>query len=292
MKFIGTGVALVTPFKGKKVNFDVLKDLLDFHIKNGTDYLVILGSTAEAATLSLKEKKQIIDFVVKHVNKSIPVVVGSGSNDTAASIVFSKHAEKAGADGLLVVTPYYNKPSQKGLIAHFKAIAKKTSLPIILYNVPSRTAVNLEAKTTFELSKIGNIVGIKEASGNLEQVKQIIDLCGKDFVVLSGNDEQTLDVLKLGGHGTISVTANIIPGPLSSMIRAYHSGKNIDEEFKRFLPLHDAMFIETNPIVVKRALEHMGFMVGIPRLPLLKLEAKHDKILKEVLEKYKLVTYD
>ncbi|MBN3490447.1 4-hydroxy-tetrahydrodipicolinate synthase [Acholeplasma equirhinis] len=291
MNFTGVGVALVTPFIKNKVNYDVLKELLDFHMQNGTDYVVLLGSTAEAATMSLKEKKALIEFAVSYVNKRIPLVVGTGTNDTKASISFSKLTQKLGADGLLVVTPYYNKPSQKGLVAHFKKIAQSVSIPVILYNVPSRTGINMEAKTVFELSKVSNIIGIKEASGNLNQVAEIIKLCGPNFVVLSGNDDQTLDVLKMGGHGTISVTANIIPAILSSLVRLYKVGNNVDKEFLELNDLNQILFIETNPVPVKAALNHMGFNCGKPRLPLLPIEKKNDKMLVEVLKKYQLVNH-
>ncbi len=285
----GVGVALVTPFKGSKVNYDVLKELLDFHLTQKTDFLVILGSTAEAATLSLTEKKKIIEFVVKYIDKRIPIMVGSGTNDTKTTTSLSKMAEKLGADALLVVTPYYNRPTQKGLIAHYKYVAKHVSIPIMLYNVPSRTSCNILPETVFELSKIENIIGIKEASGDLKQIFDVIKLTGKSFLVYSGNDDQTLDVLKLGGQGVISVTGNIIPGALKSLIEEFKKGLYMDEQFSHYNKLHDSMFIETNPIPVKRALEFMGFLVGSPRLPLLKLEKKHDKILLEVLKQYDLV---
>ncbi len=221
MTFKGSGVALVTPFTGKKVNYEVLQSLLDFHLKEKTDFLVILGSTAEAATLSINEKKQIIDFVIPYINHRIPVVVGTGSNDTRQTISFSKYAKNAGADGLLVVTPYYNKPTQKGLIAHYKAVAKSVDLPIIVYNVPGRTGVNMTPETNLELSKIKNIYGNKEASGDLNQIKRIIEIVPKDYVIFSGNDDQLLDVLKLGGKGIISVSANIIPGVIQQQIKDY-----------------------------------------------------------------------
>lgn len=289
IKLEGLGVALVTPFKGTKVNYDVLKDLLDFHIKEKTNFLVILGSTAEAATLSLIEKKRIIEFVVSYVNRRIPIMVGTGTNDTKTTISLSLIAQKAGADALLVVTPYYNRPTQKGLIAHYKLVAKKVSLPILIYNVPSRTACNILPKTVIELSKIANIIGIKEASGDLKQIFEIIKHTSNDFLVYSGNDDQLLDTLKLGGHGIISVTGNIIPSVIRKQINDFKLGLNIETEFERYLNLHHAMFIETNPIPVKRALEFMGFNVGNPRLPLLKLEKKHDKILLETLKSYQLV---
>ena len=288
-KFTGSGVALVTPFKGSKVNYDVLRNLLDFHLEHETDFLVILGTTAETPTLTSKEKKDIISFVVGYVNKRIPIMVGTGSNDTKQTIAFSRIAQRLGADGLLVVTPYYNKPMQSGLLAHFKAVAKAIKLPIMLYNVPSRTGVNLEVDTVKKLSQIKNIIGIKEASGDLVQVKSIIEKTGDDFIVLSGNDDQVYDVLSLGGHGTISVTANIIPLATSMLIQNFRAGIDNKDAFLRYNALHDMMFIESNPIPVKRALEHLGFEVGKPRLPLTGLGAKHNRMLVEVLKTYKLV---
>lgn len=287
--FEGSGVALVTPFVGKKVNYDVLKQLIDFHLKEGTDYLVILGSTAESATLTVSEKKAIMDFVITYVNKRIKVVVGTGTNDTRQTIMLSKYAKNAHADGLLVVTPYYNKPTQKGLIAHYKAVAKAVDLPIIVYNVPSRTGVNLLPETHVELSRIKNIVGVKEASGNLAQIKDIIHQVPKDYVVLSGNDDQLYDVLVLGGKGVISVSANIIPKVVANHVKDFLSGKDIEASFRSYVPLHQALFIETNPVPVKQALEYMGYEVGKPRLPLVKMEKKHQKQLLDILKAYKLV---
>lgn len=291
-KFTGSGVALVTPFKGAKVNYDVLRSLLDFHLENETDFLVILGTTAETPTLTSKEKKDIITFVVAYVGKRIPIMVGTGLNDTKQTISFSRTVQRLGADGLLVVTPYYNKPTQNGLLAHFKAVAKSINLPIMLYNVPSRTGVNMDVKTVVRLSKVNNIIGVKEASGNLEQVQSIIEQTTEDFIVLSGNDDQVYDVLKLGGHGTISVTANIIPLTTSLLIQNFRSGIDNKDAFMKFDELHQMMFIESNPIPVKRALEHLGFTVGKPRLPLTRLGAKHNRMLVEILKKYKLVNHD
>lgn len=288
--FKGLGVALVTPFKGAKVDYDVLKDLLYFHVKNGTDFLVILGSTGEAQTLSLKEKKDIIKFSVDTVGNQIPIMVGTGTNDTKESIKLSRLAESYGAKGLLVVTPYYNKPPQRGLIKHFETIAKSTNLPVMLYNVPSRTGINLFVESVKKLSKNPKIIGIKEASGDLEQVKKIIDQTHKDFIVLTGNDDQLYETLKLGGDGAISVTGNLVPKELKHLIMNH---KHLNEtDFIKYNDLHQSMFIETNPIPVKAALIHMGFEVGSPRLPLVKIDKKHDKLLIEALKKYKLVKHD
>ncbi|WP_025724715.1 4-hydroxy-tetrahydrodipicolinate synthase [Acholeplasma granularum] len=291
-QFTGSGVALVTPFKGSKINFEVLKNLLDFHLDNETDFLVILGTTAETPTLSLKEKKAIIEFVVKYIDKRIPIMVGTGSNDTKSTISFSRIAQKLGADGILVVTPYYNKPTQSGLLAHYKSIAKAINLPLMMYNVPSRTGVNMLPETVKKLSKIKNIIGTKEASGNLNQVKQIIDETHEDFIVLSGNDDQVYDVLKLGGDGTISVTANIIPLTTSLLISNYRSGIENETAFRKYDDLHQMMFIESNPIPVKKALEHLGFEVGKPRLPLTQLSTKHNRQLVKTLKKYEIIQND
>lgn len=288
-KFTGSGVALVTPFKGSKVNYKVLEDLLEFHIENETDFLVILGTTAETPTLTIKEKKEIIKFAVEKVNKRIPIMVGTGTNDTKETISFSRVAKRLGADGLLIVTPYYNKPTQNGLIAHYKAVSKSVDLPIMLYNVPSRTGVNMNVNTVKKLSHIKNIIGVKEASGNLAQVKSIIDGTDKNFIVLSGNDEQVYDVLALGGHGSISITANIMPLTTSLLIQNFRAGIDNKEAFLKFRALHDMMFIESNPIPVKRALEHLGFEVGKPRLPLTRLGIKHNRQLVTVLKQYGLV---
>lgn len=290
MKFSGVGVALVTPFtKRNKIDFDVLKQLIDFQVREKTDYLVILGSTAEAATISDKERKQIIEFSISYANKRIPIVIGTGSNDTKKAIKYTKEAEKLGANGVLVVTPYYNRPTQDGLFEHYKKIAKSTTLPVILYNVPSRTGVNLEPKTVYKLSKIDNIVALKEASGSLQQAKEIIDLCGDNLTLLSGNDDQLYDFLALGGKGIISVTANIIPGRISALINRFNEDLDARNEFNNLNELHEAMFIETNPIPVKSALIQMGYEVGRPRLPLTKLTKKNEVKLIEVLKKYEVI---
>lgn len=292
MKFSGVGVALVTPFtKRNKIDFDVLKQLIDFQVREKTDYLVILGSTAEAATISDKERKQIIEFSISYANKRIPIVIGTGSNDTKKAIKYTKEAENLGANGVLVVTPYYNRPTQDGLFEHYKKIAKSTTLPVILYNVPSRTGVNLEPKTVYKLSKIDNIVALKEASGSLQQAKEIIDLCGDNLTLLSGNDDQLYDFLALGGKGIISVTANIIPGRISALINRFNEDLDARNEFNNLNELHEAMFIETNPIPVKSALIQMGYEVGKPRLPLTKLTKKNEVKLIEVLKKYEVTNY-
>ena len=284
--FKGSGVALVTPFdKNNKVNFDTLEKLLEFHLLNSTDAIIVCGTTGEAATMSIKEKKEVIKFCVEYVNKKIPVIAGTGSNSTSDAIKNTKIAENLGADGTLVVTPYYNKCNQEGLYKHFKAIAKSTSLPIILYNVPSRTGVNIEVNTVKKLSYIENIVGIKEASSNISQIADIINNTNLDFNVYSGNDDQILPILALGGSGVISVFANIYPKETHDICYEFFN-ENIstarDLQLK-YLKLIHYLFSDVNPIPVKEALNYLGFKVGKCRLPLSKLSlSKHKKLIKEI----------
>lgn len=282
--FKGVGVALVTPFLNNQVNFEKLEKLIQLQLESNIDALVILGTTAECSTLSDEEKKKIIDFTIKKVNKKVPVIIGTGSPDTRKTIELSNYATDKGADGLLIVTPYYNKPNQRGLIAHYTEIAKSVNNKIILYNVPSRTNVNLTSDTVIQLSKIDNIVGIKEASGDLFQIKQIIENTD-DFYVYSGNDDQTLDILKLGGVGVISVCANIIPKQLCKIVHDYLDGniKESKDNFERYRTLMQLLFIETNPTPIKEALNYLGFDVGIPRLPLVELSEKNKEVLRKCL---------
>jgi len=280
--FKGSGVALITPFDEQlNINYDVLEQLIKFHIKNKTDALVVCGTTAESATLSLKEKKDLIKFVVEKTNHHIPVIAGTGSNNTQASIELSIYAQSVGANGLLVVSPYYNKPTQKGIIAHYEAIAKAVDIPIILYNVPGRTASNIEVDTVLKLAEIKNIIGIKEASGDLEQIEKLCKLCPLDFDIYSGNDDQTQTILKMGGKGVISVTANIIPKDI-------HETSILLKDDQYLKPLHDVMFIESNPVPVKAALNYLGFHVGKTRLPLVNLEDEHYQLLIQVLNDFGL----
>lgn len=284
MLFEGLATALVTPFKGSKINYDVFKQLIDDQIKAGVDFLVFIGTTGESPTLSLKEKKAIIDFAVSYVNKRVAVVIGTGNYDTKACVKLSLYAKSAGADGLLIVTPYYNNPTQEGLYAHYKHIATKVNHPIILYNVPSRTGVNLLPKTVGRLSLIPNIVGIKEASGDLEQMKTVIACTPEDFIVVSGNDDQMLDCLKLGGHGIISVASHIIPIQLKKQITDFKAGKNVDDAFASYKKIHQVLFIESNPSPVKYALSLLGYNVGNPRLPLVKVSRLAQKQIDTVLK--------
>lgn len=282
MLFKGSGVALITPFDEMlEVNYEMLEKLILWHIAMGTDALVICGTTAESATLTLEEKKQILAFSMKVANHQIPIIAGTGSNNTKQSIELSAYAKSIEVDGLLLVTPYYNKPTQRGLIAHYKAIAHVIDLPIILYNVPSRTGVNLEVSTVVELSKVSNIVAIKEASHDLVQIKKIIDETDDSFTVYSGNDDQTEEIMNMGGKGVISVTANILPKEIHEIAHQIYKGKELSE-------INDVMFIESNPVPVKQALSFLGFHVGGVRLPLVELTKENEDTLIETLQKFGL----
>jgi 4-hydroxy-tetrahydrodipicolinate synthase len=289
--FKGSMVAIVTPFKNGKIDEKALGDLIEFHIKNGTDVIVPCGTTGESATLSHEEHHRVVEFTVKTVNKRVPVVAGAGSNSTSETLELSRHAQKAGANGVLLITPYYNKPTQEGLYQHFKHVTESVDIPIILYNVPGRTSVNMLPSTVARLRTIGNIVGIKEATGDMKQVSELIRLCGRDFDVISGDDFTTLPLLHLGGVGAISVTANIVPGDAAAMFDAFFAGKT-EEALKfhyKMEPLHSLMFIETNPIPVKTALALMGMIGEEFRLPLCSMaDASKDK-LKKAMKEYGLL---
>lgn len=281
--FTGSAVAIVTPFNEQGVDFDKLRELLEWHVKSGTDAIVICGTTGEASTMSEQERKETIKFTVDVINKRIPVIAGTGSNNTKAAIDMSRWAESVGVDALLVITPYYNKTTQQGCIAHFKAIAEAVSLPIIIYNVPSRTGLNIAPATLCELSKIDNIVAVKEASGNISQVAEIAHLCGDRLDIYSGNDDQIVPLMSLGAKGVISVLANIVPKETHELCQAF-----LDGDFKKalkmqldMLPLANALFIETNPIPVKEAMNLMGMNVGHLRLPLVNMSPKNLEILKK-----------
>ncbi len=270
MMFKGSGVAIVTPFKDDKINFKKLEELLEWHVSEGTDAIIICGTTGESATMSDDEKKEAIRFTVEKINKRIPVIAGTGSNNTKHSIELSQYAEKVGADGLLVVTPYYNKTTQKGLIEHYTAIADKVNTPIIIYNVPGRTGLNILPKTIMELAKHQNIKGVKEASGNIAQVAEIARLVPDDFYIYSGNDDMIVPLLSLGGHGVISVVANILPKDTHNIVEYFLDGdlKSSRELQLKMKPLIDALFIEVNPIPVKEAMNLLGMEVGPCKLPL------------------------
>lgn len=290
--FTGSGVAIVTPFHpDNTVHYEKLKELIEFQITNGTDAIIICGTTGEASTLSDEEQLECVRFTAEVVNKRVPVIAGAGSNHTDHAIALAVGCEKAGADAVLLVTPYYNKATQKGLIIHYKAIAEKIQIPIILYNVPSRTGLNIAPKTVYELSKIKNIVGIKEASGNFSQVAEIASLCGPDFDLYSGNDDQILPVLSLGGKGVISVLANVAPKNTHDMVMSYLNGdtKTATKLQLDAIQLIKGLFIEVNPIPVKAALNFMGYEVGSCKMPLCDMEEKDLAFLKEQMKQYGLI---
>ena len=289
--FEGSFVAIVTPFKNGKVDAKALKDLIEFHIENGTNGIVPCGTTGESATLSHHEHEEVIRIAVETCRGRVPVLAGTGSNATHEAIELTLSAEKLGADGALLITPYYNKPTQEGLYQHFAAVAKETKLPIILYNVPSRTSVNMISETVARLSKIENIVGIKEASGNLVQVSEIIQSCGTNFEVISGEDALTWPILALGGKGVISVTANLVPEKFSKLCKAALEGDMAIARSLHYelLKLNDVMFIETNPIPVKAALAIMGRIDNEFRAPLCSPSDQNLATLKSVLQEYTLI---
>jgi len=289
--FKGCGTAIATPFTEDGINFIEFKNLIENQIKNNVNAIIVCGTTGEAATMTLTERKECIKFVVDIVNKRTKVIAGTGSNCTKDAIEMSRFAESVGVDGILVVTPYYNKTTQKGLIEHYKAIANSVTLPIIMYNVPSRTGVNILPETCLELSKINNIVAIKEASGNITQVAKIASLCKEYLAIYSGNDDQILPILSLGGKGVISVLSNIMPKYVVDMIQKYFDG-NIKEATKMQLDvidLIDCLFSEVNPIPVKHALNLIGYDFGKPRLPLIELSEENKKKMEDVLKKHELV---
>ncbi len=279
--FHGSNVAIVTPFKNGGVDEEALQRLIEWHIESGTHGIVSCGTTGESATLSHEEHDRVVDFTLEVVNGRIPVIAGSGSNSTQEAIQRTKHAKLAGADGVLLVVPYYNKPTQEGMFQHFQAIAETVDIPIILYNVPGRTVVNMEAETVARLAEIPNIVGIKEATGSLAQASDVIGLCPEDFTVLSGEDSVVFPMYSVGGRGVISVTANVVPKDMAEMCDAAEEGdwqkaRNLHYKLR---PLSAAMFYEANPIPVKTALSLMGKIQGDLRLPLSQMgESSREKL--------------
>ena len=290
--FTGAGVALVTPMNADgSVNFEKMKELIEFQIANDTDALIICGTTGEATTISDEDQIECVRFAKEVAAGRVPVIAGAGSNDTAHCIELAVACEKAGADAVLLVTPYYNKATQKGLILHYTAIANAINIPIILYNVPGRTGCNLAPKTVYELSKVENIVAVKEASGNLSQVAEIAALVGPDFDIYSGNDDQILPVLSLGGAGVISVLSNVAPKQTHDMVAKFFEG-DIQGSIKLQLDaieLISALFCEVNPIPVKTALNLMGYEVGACKLPLCDMEPKNLETLKTAMTNYGLL---
>jgi len=289
--FKGCGTAIITPFNESGVNFEEFKKLIEFQIENNVDSIIVCGTTGEASTMSTEEKKETIEFAVKVANKRVPIIAGTGGNCTKSVIEFTKWAESIGVDGALIVTPYYNKTTQDGLIAHYSAIAKETTLPIILYSVPSRTGVNILPATCKKLSEIPNIVAIKEASGNLSQIAEIANLCKDNLSIYSGNDDQILPILSVGGIGVISVLSNIIPNYTHNIVYDFFNGK-IEDAIKAQLeaiPLIKALFCEVNPIPIKAALNMLGYNVGIPRLPLIEMSDCGKDLLKRELKSFGLL---
>ena len=289
--FKGCGTAIITPFTENGVNLEEFARMIEFQIKEGADAIIVCGTTGEASTMTLEERKETIKYAIEKANKRIPIIAGTGGNCTSSAIEMSKWAEEAGADAVLVVTPYYNKTTQEGLIAHYKAIAESIKLPIILYNVPSRTGLNITPKTCLELSKIKNIVAIKEASGNLSQVAEIAALCKDNLAIYSGNDDQILPVLSLGGLGVISVLSNIIPKDVHTMVTSYLEGntKKATKLQLDTLNLTKNLFSEVNPIPAKAACNMIGFKAGKPRLPLIEMTKEGQKNLKQAMKDYGVI---
>ena len=288
--FTGSAVAIITPFKSGGVDLDTLGDLLDFQLENGTDAVVVCGTTGEASTMTYQERAETVAFCVRHVGGRVPVIAGSGSNSTENAVTLSREAERRGADGLLVVTPYYNKATQAGLLRHYRTVASAVSLPVILYNVPSRTGVSITPETYAALSEVPNIVGVKEASGNLGNVQRTRSLCPEDFFIWSGNDDETVPICALGGQGVISVAANILPAEMHRLTQLcrqndFASAGKLQVHLKDFC---DAMFCEVNPIPVKTALSLLGWRVGVLRSPMCPPSEENLARIKRVLGKYGL----
>ena len=290
--FKGCGTAIITPFtEDNKVDFDAFKKMLDFQVNEGADCIIVCGTTGEASTMSLEERKETIKFALDTVNKKIPIIAGTGSNNTQAAIEMTQYCESIGVNGVLIVTPYYNKTTQAGLVAHYSAIAASTKLPIVLYNVPGRTGVNIAPKTCLELSKIENIVAIKEASGNLSQIAEIANLCGDELKIYSGNDDQIIPILSVGGIGVISVLSNIMPKYTHQMAEEFFNG-NVETAAKMqvdAIPLIKALFCEVNPIPVKAACNLMKLGGGNPRLPLIPISEDGLKLLSSEMKKMNLL---
>lgn len=289
--FNGCGTAIVTPFNENGVDFESYGKLIDYQIENGVSAIITCGTTGEAATMTSEEKTAVISYTVEKVAKRVPVIVGTGSNNTEAAIAASKEAEALGADGLLVVTPYYNKCTQAGLVKHYTKIANSTNLPIIVYSVKSRTGVNIEPKTAYELSKVSNIVAIKEASGDLSQIAKIKALCGDNLDIYSGNDDQVAAIYAVGGIGVISVLSNVLPKETSTMCKLF-SEDNFKEGSKmqlKYIELISSLFCEVNPIPVKYALSQIGYNVGTPRLPLTEITEEGKEKVNRALKNLNII---
>ena len=290
MAFRGSMVALVTPFQDDKIDEPALKRLIELHIASGTTALVPCGTTGESATLSHEEHDRVIEMTVQAARGRIPVIAGTGSNNTREAIRLTKHAQQAGADAALLISPYYNKPTQRGLYLHFKAVAEAVRLPLVLYNIASRTAVNIEPETFAQLAAIKNIVAVKESSGNLEQMSRILQLTQGTLALISGDDALTMPVLSIGGTGVISVAANIVPKDVAAMVEAYEAGRRTEAVrwHQKLLPLVKALFLETNPIPVKTAMGLLGMIDPELRLPLCAMEGPTLEKLKAALDAYGL----
>ncbi len=285
--FTGAATAIITPFRNDKVDFDKFDDLIEWQIAEGIDAIVAAGTTGEGSTLTDEEHRAVLKFCVEQVRGRVPVIAGTGSNDTAYAIDLTRYACEIGADAMLLVTPYYNKATQKGLIASFTAIADASSKPCILYNVPSRTGCNLLPSTCAELARHEKIVAVKEASGNISQIAEVAALCGDQIDLYSGNDDQIIPILSLGGKGVISVLSNLLPKETSTMCKLYEAGKVREAARMQldYLPLINALFCEVNPIPVKAAMAAMGFCENELRLPLTAMEPEHEKHLLELMKK-------
>jgi 4-hydroxy-tetrahydrodipicolinate synthase len=289
--FEGVYTALVTPFRNGKIDYDALEKIIEMQIKNGIDGIVPMGTTGESPTASFDEHKEFVKRVVKLVNRRIKVVAGTGANSTEEAIHLTRSAEESGVDGALLVNPYYNKPTQRGLVAHFETVAKSVKIPIILYNIPGRTAVNFLPESVAELIKrVNNIAAIKEASGDIVQMMRVIELCGEKLTLLSGDDNLLLPVLSIGGKGIISVASNFLPADVKKIVTLFSEKKyeEAKEAFYKILPVMRAIFLETNPIPVKSAMEMLGYCSSDLRLPLVSLSEENKKILKQTLSAYGL----
>ena len=288
----GALVALVTPFKDGQVDEETLRELIEFHITSGTSGIVPCGTTGESATLSYEEHKRVVEITVEQVNKRVPVVAGAGSNNTREAIELTLHAKKAGADAALHITPYYNKPTQEGLYRHFAALAKETAFPLVPYNIASRTGVNVEPATFARLADMPEIVAVKEASGNLGQMAEIVALCGDKLTLLSGDDNLVLPILAIGGKGVISVVNNLVPADVAAMVGAWLDGDvaGAQRGFYKLLPLCKAMFLETNPIPLKTAMALCGRIPnGDMRLPMCEMLPANLEKLRQALKEYGLL---
>jgi 4-hydroxy-tetrahydrodipicolinate synthase len=291
-QFVGSFVAMVTPFRNGKVDEAKLSELVEFHVANGTDGLIPCGTTGESPTLSHDEHRQVVETVIAAARGRIRVVAGTGSYSTAQAIELTKHAERAGAAGALVVNPYYNKPTQEGLYRHYRAVAESVGIPILVYNIQSRTAVNVETETMARLARdVRNLAGVKEASGSLDQMSQVIAACGPDFSVLSGDDNITLPLLAIGGSGVVSVIANIVPRETAEMVHAALDGdwKRARDLHYRLFPLARAAFLETNPIPIKEAMAMAGMLEPELRLPMCRMGDANREKLRAVLKPYGLI---